>query len=691
MEFVKRLLVDADMAETRHQLEMEEAQSGSDIAEESYIELMRRAVLPSKIVATGNRVTAMPELYRDLEIYESLGTGKPVIGALDKTHTRGGRVYFRALLDHPVNDIDILTRRQKSLQAMDADAWIPTLRELASYERDVLWMFRYREDETLQALYDMPFFHHWLTRGLNNSSWALVGYNVHRIVLSPLIGILTPVIYFVVPYLVIRIRYGISIPFKMYITLLFRSMSIASNLVQGGGGAGGGGRSSSVRYVSYAFSMLFYFQSVFNSFEISATLRRVCRSLSKRVACVERFFELSDRLQSAHWSEAVASAWFMPDSESSGCGPDPGHGAGGVGGGGGKGSAMDGRRCMEPGSGRAVDDVADPLFSNFGADLRAFRRFDTASAVRHLRRTYVLDALLAATAARKELAATWTTFLEHRNVRSPTLRLRGLWHPVLSKQVAVTNDWTLGSHSRHALLTGPNAGGKSTLLKAVLVSVLLSQTLTFASCTLTAALTPFELISSHLNVPDSHGHESLFEAEMHRSKRNLDALRKLAAAESLGRNRFALIVMDEIFSSTNPVEGIAGAFAVAKHLASYACSMCIISTHFHYLCKLEKATNRGFRNWQMPVADEGNDSRYRLRRGVSKQYVALELLRKSGFDDELIDDAIAVKNDLLDDNKNKDTADDAVAPNEVADAGADPQEKSVCQTGEEGPHDHEKN
>ena len=158
-------------------------------------------------------------------------------------------------------------------------------------------------------------------------------------------------------------------------------------------------------------------------------------------------------------------------------------------------------------------------------------------------------------------------------------------------------------------------------------------------------MTPFQFISSHINVPDNQGHESLFEAEMHRAKRNLDAIK------ALSEHQLALVVMDEIFSSTNPVEGIAGAFAVAKRLAADPRTLCIISTHYLYLCKLERSTGKAFRNYKMPVVLDSAGITvgrpFRLCTGISRQYVALELLRKSGFDDDVIADALEVKNELL--------------------------------------------
>lgn len=71
--------------------------------------------------------------------------------------------------------------------------------------------------------------------------------------------------------------------------------------------------------------------------------------------------------------------------------------------------------------------------------------------------------------------------------RSPTLNIKGLWHPFALGEnggLPVPNDIVLGEdtdgyHPRTLLLTGPNMGGKSTLLRATCLAVILAQVLFF--------------------------------------------------------------------------------------------------------------------------------------------------------------------------------------------------------------------
>jgi DNA mismatch repair ATPase MutS len=149
-------------------------------------------------------------------------------------------------------------------------------------------------------------------------------------------------------------------------------------------------------------------------------------------------------------------------------------------------------------------------------------------------------------------------------------------------------------------------------------------------------MTPLAHISSQINVPDSTGHESLFQAELYRCKSSLDTLMALEGKPSL-------IVMDEIFSSTNPVEAISGAYAVCEKIAGYGNNMLVFTTHLNYLTNLKKGGK--FTNYKMDTVVDGEDFTftYRLVKGVNKHYLALEILKKNGFDAGIVERALEIK------------------------------------------------
>ena len=65
----------------------------------------------------------------------------------------------------------------------------------------------------------------------------------------------------------------------------------------------------------------------------------------------------------------------------------------------------------------------------------------------------------------------------------------------------------------HAILTGPNRGGKSTICKAIGLSIVCAQSWGFAFAS-KANLTPFARIETALSPADTVGRLSLFETEI---------------------------------------------------------------------------------------------------------------------------------------------------------------------------------
>ena len=105
------------------------------------------------------------------------------------------------------------------------------------------------------------------------------------------------------------------------------------------------------------------------------------------------------------------------------------------------------------------------------------------------------------------------------------------------------------------------------------------------------------------------------------------------------------MIFDEIFNNTNVVEGVSAAYAILERLGEHPNATTVITTHYPYLCKLPN-----YDRYKMnAILDEQNNVRefpYRLNRGVSMQYIALEMLRDN-FDVRIVDRAIEIKERLL--------------------------------------------
>lgn len=542
---------------------------------------------------------------------------------LDRTSTSGGRACLRAILSRPTADTVILAARGDVLARISGILSSPVqldrvnaaLETMKATEQDVAWALRHpHQDGETQALYDMAFFKIWPLRGLNDVPVAVTALNLHRIVVSPLVGLLSPLVYFVIPYLVLRFRVGLEVSLMQYLKLMRASMSAASSVY-----------SPSIQWLSLGFSLLFYFQGIFSSVELASTLHGVCTSIVRRSKRIDSFKQAAlDLMQLSEPLGDRVSAFF----------PDTGR----------VGSIVNRSESMQ--------GQTPMLLTNFGRHLSAFKRLNLGGCASLMRDVYALDALVSIVASKHALGACDVSF--DTVSQRPVFVATGLCHPCIPAGRAVPNDLSMcvpascaSSTSCSALLTGPNAGGKSTLLKAMLLATLMAQTLTIACCT-TLSMTPYSHIHSHINVPDVQGSMSLFEAEMDRARESMDVLASMAP------DRFSILIMDEVFSSTNPIEGIAGAFSVAKNLAAHANVTLVVSTHFLYLKRLAALRNHSdqplFQLIQMPVLMNLNSTftyPYRVLPGVCEQLIALELLRGSGFSEQVIKDALDVKRTLL--------------------------------------------
>lgn len=209
-----------------------------------------------------------------------------------------------------------------------------------------------------------------------------------------------------------------------------------------------------------------------------------------------------------------------------------------------------------------------------------------------------------------------------------TTKMKGVYYPHL-KDDAVKNDINCTDNN---IVTGPNAAGKTTMVKSVIINVLLSQQFGcgfYDSC----KLNPYDQIHSYINIPDTSGRDSLFQAEATRCKHILSSI-----SENPDDN--VLCVFDELFSGTNPYEAISAASAYLKHICSLKNVSFLLTTHFLDLCKkLDKLDN--VKNMQMQVVTKDNDFQYTYKviNGISKVKGGIKVLRDLGYPDNIVDDS----------------------------------------------------
>jgi hypothetical protein len=182
---------------------------------------------------------------------------------------------------------------------------------------------------------------------------------------------------------------------------------------------------------------------------------------------------------------------------------------------------------------------------------------------------------------------------------------------------------------KNMIITGPNASGKTTILKSTLINILLSQQF---GCGFydSAKIKPFNYIHCYLNIPDTSGRDSLFQAEARRCKEILDSI-------SVNKNDTHLCAFDELYSGTNPEEAEQSATSFMKYITKYKNVSCILTTHFIKVCKkLEKSKN--IINCKMLTEKKQNNLiyKYTLTEGISDIKGGMIVLQQMNYPKEII-------------------------------------------------------
>ncbi len=151
-----------------------------------------------------------------------------------------------------------------------------------------------------------------------------------------------------------------------------------------------------------------------------------------------------------------------------------------------------------------------------------------------------------------------------------------MWNPLIPREKAVANSLIMDSQEnlRNVILTGLNAGGKSTFITGITLTILLAQTLSITTAQ-SVALTPFNRINTYIKLADDIAEgKSLFLSEVDRAQNHLETIAHLQLQE------FSFSIMDELFSGTNPLEGEAAAYSISHYMARYKNSLVILATPF---------------------------------------------------------------------------------------------------------------
>ena len=275
-----------------------------------------------------------------------------------------------------------------------------------------------------------------------------------------------------------------------------------------------------------------------------------------------------------------------------------------------------------------------------------FEKFDSKSVIlfQAIEVISQLDAVMALASVSSSPGYCWPHFLENE---TPILHIVEGRHPMLDKIIAergesdyIPNSVSLGrdeeNMARLMLVSGPNMGGKSTLLRQTCLITIMAQ----MGCKVPAekcTLTPVDRIFTRVGASDRilRG-QSTFFVELSET-----------AAILLSATTHSLCILDELGRGTATFDGTAIAHAVVEFVVSKIGCRCLFATHYHTLVddwEMDPRVNLGHMDCVVQNTDSILESGsvtflYKLCRGSSPRSYGINVAKLARLPDAVLDSA----------------------------------------------------
>lgn len=211
-----------------------------------------------------------------------------------------------------------------------------------------------------------------------------------------------------------------------------------------------------------------------------------------------------------------------------------------------------------------------------------------------------------------------------RGVDAPVLHITGLYHPGLSSTSAVPNDLSFDAHRNTLFLTGANMSGKSTLMKAVGITVYLAH-MGFPLPASSMEFSVMDGLYSSINVPDNLAlGYSHFYAEVIRVK---------TVAADVGRGLRLVVIFDELFKGTNVQDAYEATTAVTGAFAGFEKCFFIVSTHIIEAGEALRDKHAGMQFARLSTVMRNGQPRYthRLEEGITDDRHGMTIIMNEGI------------------------------------------------------------
>lgn len=494
----------------------------------------------------------------------------------------GSQILIEKLIRHPIKDKEILESRQNTIINYDIDIEI-----LKEYENDILWIYKIADEINNNSSIEILFPSTFIINYINYIEQILDLYHLYKIYFIPMTSILYPLSTFVAPYLYIKNYLKMNITITSYVEIFYNIIKYLFKTT-------GNFRSDITKFVSIFLYVGIYLYNMYQTYEIALFLHNTKYKLHSKMQGLVHFVRHSQNIMKNLPSNIISPYFNIKETY----------------------QRININNSMTDIYRIWKDDNIKKDISSLLKTIYAIDVIDT------------INKLLLSGEWSKAIYSNETLLWDAKN---PILKSEQIANPVNLK--------------KNIIVTGPNAGGKTTYVKTILANVILGQTIGI-TYSLRSQIILYDTINSFMRVSDILGTRSYFEAE---AEYCLNMINKAVSISA--QNKQGLFLMDEPMHSTPPTEGMATAYAVIEYLSKLDGISLIITTHFHKLVKLEELYPEKFINLSVDAIPHNNRYifPYKIKRGYSYQCIAIELLDIKEFPTIIIDNAIKMKNKICSD------------------------------------------
>ena len=218
-------------------------------------------------------------------------------------------------------------------------------------------------------------------------------------------------------------------------------------------------------------------------------------------------------------------------------------------------------------------------------------------------------------------------FNKQNIVNSQELNLKKAYNPLIDKDVVVKNDVILDNKGNSLIITGPNTGGKTVILKTVGLCVYLSHLGFYIPALEESTVGFFEDV--FVDVGDEQSIENNLSTFSSHMTNIIDILNKT--------NDKSIILLDELCSGTDPSEGAVLSIALLEKFKNLNATM-LCTTHYPEI-KNYCFESEYYKNSSMEFDFEKLKPTYRFIIGLPGKSNAINISAKLGLEQSIIEEA----------------------------------------------------